>query len=145
MVPSKGGPLYRRHKAPLSPFVACSSGFYLLQLLRRGCGYMANTAKRSRGGSFSARLSRGLPPAWGLGTRALRTVRGHSTQSNLTPYPKAAPNASLGDLELVCVLATAFMFFMSVRSRKPYPKSSLSKQSSKRLVSPNRFCPQCGC
>ena len=26
--------LYRRHKAPLSSFVACSSGFYLLQLLR---------------------------------------------------------------------------------------------------------------
>ena len=127
------------HSSRAPPGFTCCSSF------AEGVATWPTPRSDRGGGSFSARLSRGLPPAWGLGTRALRTVRGHSTQSNLTPYPKAAPNASLGDLELVCVLATAFMFFMSVRSRKPYPKSSLSKQSSKRLVSPNRFCPQCGC
>ena len=80
------------------------------------------------GGFLSASSSSGLPPAWGLGTRVLRTVRGPSIQSNLTPYPKAAPNASMrdlelvcvfSDLELVCVLATAFMFLSRCEAVNP--------------------------
>ena len=51
------------------------------------------------GGFLFGPFPRGLPPAWGLGTRAPRAVRGHPIQTDLTPNPNASP----GDLELGCV------------------------------------------
>ena len=62
------------------------------------------------GGSCSAHPSRGLPPAWGLGTRAPRAVRGLPIQTDLTPNPNASP----GDLELGCVLAAAYVIYFDV-------------------------------
>ena len=98
---------------PLFPHLSrAPPGFICCSSFAEGVATWPTPRSDRGGGSCSAHPSRGLPPAWGLGTRALRTVRGRSIQSNLTPHPKTAPNASLGDLELVCVLATAFLFFL---------------------------------
>ena len=104
------------HSSRAPPGFTCCSSF------AEGVATWPTPRSDRGGGSFSARLPRGLPPAWGLGTRALRTVRGHSIQTDLTPYPKTAPNASPGDLELVCVLATAFMFLCRCEAVNPTPR-----------------------
>ena len=66
MVPSKGGPLYRQHKAPLSSFVACSSGFYFSSSFAEGVGTWPTPRSDRGGGSCSAHPLAGcLPPgAW---------------------------------------------------------------------------------
>ena len=131
-------PLYP-HSSRAPPGFTCCSSF-----AEGVATWPTPRSERGGGGSFSARLSRGLPPAWGLGTRALRTVRGHSTQSNLTPYPKAAPNASLGDLELVCLLplrsvalATAFMFLCRCEAVNPTLNQACRTRAVSRL---NQAC-----
>ena len=84
-------PLYP-HSSRTPPGSTCCSSFAERVATRP-------TPRSDRGGgSFPARLHRGLPPAWGLGTRAHRTVRGHSIQTDLFPYPKTAPPPLWGTL-----------------------------------------------
>ena len=81
------------HSSRAPPGFTCSSSF------AEGVGTWPEPRSDLGGGSCSAHPSRGLPLAWGLGTRAPRAVRGHPIQTDLTPNPNASP----GDLELGCV------------------------------------------